>query len=262
MPCLAHGGTGPNLAITDAPDGRVLFYCHSHGCTHAEIAEAIADRGIDLGIYKRQPITPEIRRERQAAAEIQRRQAERDAANAAKRAQRMMEAATYDVHPYLAAKGFPDEQAWVLDGKLLIPMRDHRTDELRSVQVIDEQGDKKFLRGGRAGGTVMRLGTRRTMHTWHVEGYASALSLKAALARLYRRDEIRVTFSAGNMPKVAVRPGFAIADNDASGTGLKYAKQTGLPVWMPKQIGTDINDLHVSEGLDAVVDAMRELIRR
>jgi len=40
VPCPAHGGRYDNLAITQEGD-RVLFYCHSRGCSYEQIAAAI-----------------------------------------------------------------------------------------------------------------------------------------------------------------------------------------------------------------------------
>jgi hypothetical protein len=42
------------------------------------------------------------------------------------KAEDMVKHAALDVHPYLAAKGFPEERGLVLDGELLIPMREFR----------------------------------------------------------------------------------------------------------------------------------------
>ena len=39
-PCPAHGGNGFNLAIVER-SGKILTTCHSHGCRHEDIREAI-----------------------------------------------------------------------------------------------------------------------------------------------------------------------------------------------------------------------------
>jgi putative DNA primase/helicase len=43
--------------------------------------------------------------------------------------------------------------------------------------------------------------------------------------------------------------GIVIADNDASGTGERVAKQIGWPYWMSDQVGEDANDTHRRLGL-------------
>jgi hypothetical protein len=47
-PCPAHGGTKPNLRISEGDDGRVLLRCWSQGCTYAEITAAVGLRVADL----------------------------------------------------------------------------------------------------------------------------------------------------------------------------------------------------------------------
>ena len=48
IPCPAHGGTNPNLALWVNGDG-IAARCHSAGCSYADIAKAIEDRyGISI----------------------------------------------------------------------------------------------------------------------------------------------------------------------------------------------------------------------
>ena len=48
IPCPAHGGTNPNLALWVNDDG-IAARCHSAGCSYADIAKAIEDRyGISI----------------------------------------------------------------------------------------------------------------------------------------------------------------------------------------------------------------------
>ena len=52
IPCPAHGGTNPNLALW-VNDG-IAARCHSAGCSYRDIALAIEDRyGISIGRGKR-----------------------------------------------------------------------------------------------------------------------------------------------------------------------------------------------------------------
>ena len=40
FPCPAHGGTDPNLSVTER-DGKILTTCFSHGCSHEDIRAAL-----------------------------------------------------------------------------------------------------------------------------------------------------------------------------------------------------------------------------
>jgi putative DNA primase/helicase len=51
-----------------------------------------------------------------------------------------------------------------------------------------------------------------------------------------------------------------VADNDESGTGERIAKQTGLPYWMPPDIGFDFNDYHIKYGLFKASQAINKLL--
>lgn len=168
---------------------------------------------------------------------------------AAREAQRMLSEAVLESHAYLRRKGFQKALGLVLDGKLLIPMRDYKTGKVISVQSIGE--DKKFLAGGRAKGAVFTIGTKGKQK-WLVEGYATGLSVKAALDALYIQAEVCICFSASNLQYVAERiPGnrFVFADNDESGTGQRVAEATGLPWVMSPVVGEDANDLSQRAGI-------------
>ena len=199
-----------------------------------------------------------IERKRKEEAEVQR-QVKR-AQLAAATAQIMIDAAEVTEHPYLAAKGFPEQKGLVLRHGLLLPMRNVRDGALQSVQEIDVEGNKRFLPGGKARRAVLRLGyTQRSAETWYCEGYATALSVRDALKMLYRRAAVVVCFSAHNLAQVTSH-GYVVADNDKSDTGEKYAKQTGLPYWMPPEVGDDANDFHQKHGARALADALMGLL--
>lgn len=147
-------------------------------------------------------------------------------------------------HPYLASKGFPDELVNVWnresDNVMVVPMRAGQ--HLVGCQLVAITGDKKFLFGQRSGGAEFVIGQRGT----HVlcEGYATALSTQQALRNLKVGYVLHVTFSAGNMKKIAaaLSGGLVIADNDASGTGERVAREIGWPYWMSDAVGEDAND--------------------
>jgi putative DNA primase/helicase len=167
-------------------------------------------------------------------------------------------------HPYLARKGFPEEDGFVdIDGRLVIPMRDAQDyRRVNSIQWIAEDGAKQFLYGGQARGSVFMRGTGSD--TWLCEGYATGLSISAALGSMYRQARVVVCFSAHNVAHVAgLLSGrrFVVGDNDPNGVGARYAASTGLPWAVPPEVGMDANDLHQKHGVRALVDLMRPLMR-
>ena len=198
-----------------------------------------------------------------AKVEAARKKSEVETANkhsaAAKAAGELLRQCVLEKHQYLDKKGFPDALGLVLDGKLLIPMRDYRTNTLSSVQSIGD--DKKFMYGGRTKGSVFVIGKKtQTCQKWFVEGYATGLSVAAALNEMKRTAEVWVCFSASNLEYVATRVGgerYVVADNDASMVGQKAAESTQLPWVMPPE--GDANDYHQSAGIWKLVSLLRPL---
>lgn len=212
-------------------------------------------------------------------------------ARAADIAKQLLTVARQGTHPYLAAKGYANELALIVStddvrkiggdylvsgagtaGAVLVPARiDHR---LTSVQLIWENGSKKFLFGGEMGAASHRIAAGRD--TWLCEGYATGLSLRTALKGLGRVDTVLVCFSAANIVKVAktVRGRcYVAADHDAPpasnpdqfggiGAGEHFARLSGRPYILPPDVKTDINDLHMRAGIFAVQRIIGELIRR
>lgn len=196
-------------------------------------------------------------REQRFAAEQRQRQEE-----AARVAERLIRTAQLAPHPYLERKGFPALKGLVTDDKLLIPVRDcYNYQRIISLQEIDANGEKRFLPGGRARGGIHRLGApaRDARRIVLCEGYATGLSLQAALGRFPGAHTVIVCFSAMNLELVAERFPEAIvgADNDASQTGEIAARGTGLPWIMPPLVSTDWNDVHLRDGLPTVAQALR-----
>ena len=68
---------------------------------------------------------------------------------------------------------------------------------------------------------------------------------------LKRRYTLHICFSAGNMKKIAssLDGGLVVADNDASTTGEKTAKEIGWPYWLSDVVGEDANDYFQRVGL-------------
>jgi putative DNA primase/helicase len=198
-------------------------------------------------------------RDRAAEAREEERRRERARAEASD----VVKRCEYSTHPYLTRKGFPVERGLIdTDGRLVVPMRDVADyKQINSIQWIDDSGEKKFLPGGAAKGSVFTMGVGREQ--WLVEGFATGLSVREALRVLHRPARVVVCFSAGNLQHVATQLGgarFVMADNDKSGTGCRVAIATGLPWTMPPLEGYDANDLHMAAGLGALVPLMRALI--
>ena len=180
---------------------------------------------------------------------------------AKEKADRMIQESVFAFHPYLKSKGFPEEtgNVWVRDKEkiLLIPMRVDNV--VVGCQTISEDGDKKFLFGQRTSDATFVFNNGGDPYL--CEGYATALSLRYALRGLKKKYTIYVCFSAGNLLKVAQKTGgMVVADNDASGTGERIAKQTGLPYWISDRVGEDANDYHQRVGLFKFTQSLNKSI--
>lgn len=227
------------------------------------------------------PWTPEQKRqwaERMREVEAQR---ARDLAElqqrAADKAASMWAAATDASergHPYLTKKQIAGLGARVLRDQLLIPMR-HGPGALVGLQVVQPDGSRKFLTGTPAGGAYMVLGKPGAGPVAIVEGYATGVSVHMATQFC-----TVVAFSAGNLEAVARKirkampaarlilggdddtftdgnPGMTAASHAASVVNARVAR----PVWVDSERGrgTDFNDLHAAEGLEAVAQCFGEV---
>ena len=271
--CRAHGlivdslvsGRWVRVPTVDHPrkkNGAYKFmgnvgWCQNHA-TH-----------VDVSCWKPDGDAPEIDTARivQQAQEFERRMVE-GWKRAASKAALLIKQSSAREHPYLARKGFPTLRGLVQpDGSLLIPMRHLHTNDVTGAQLIrwlpDElKFEKKMMPGMRAKGAVFRLGSPKALRTWLVEGFATGLSVEAALALLNLRDAVLVCFSAGNLIHVAGEvPGqrLVFADHDESDAGQRAAVQTGLPYCMSGELG-DANDLHQRAGLFSVANLLMDAI--
>lgn len=178
---------------------------------------------------------------------------------AAEKAEWILSRCELATHPYLESKGFPDEMVnvWTADGArlLVIPMRVRG--EIVGCQLIDAQGRKRFLSGQRTSDAAFVFDNRGPAVL--SEGYATALSIRAALNAIKARYTLFVCFSAQNLVRIAAMqpPGLVVADNDGSGTGERVARETGWPYFLPPVVGQDFNDYHQTTSLFKCSQALR-----
>lgn len=191
---------------------------------------------------------------------------ERTAQRAAEKARQMVKSATMATHPYLERKGFPKAIGLVLGDKLLVPAYIGR--DLVSLQEIAADGTKKNLVGGKMGGASFSIGSGSLEVL--CEGYATGLSIKAAMNALHIQGRATCCFSASNVAEVASRKRYAviIADNDRPlpqfggiGAGEYYARKSGLAYAMPPDVGDDANDLGAKD-IFTLQDILLDLIQR
>lgn len=201
---------------------------------------------------------------------------------AAKQARSMLDEAEYREHPYFARKGLARVNKWKSrvwpvsrKGDLLVPVNRLSivrgrvvSGDLMAVQAISAKGRKLFLPRGAmvsAGGFVLGgRGIHGVWYTWLCEGFATALSIRAALNMRTntQRDQVVIAFSAHNLGRLGLHcngrmRARIVADNDPPSStgkqaGLEAARKSGLPYFMPPVQGTDANDFHQRRGLDAL----------
>ena len=164
-------------------------------------------------------------------------------------------------HPYLRRKGIPALEGirQARDGALLIPVLD-TADNLQSLQRIYPDGTKRFLVGGKVSGGQFIIQGQPEKPIAICEGFATGASIHLATGWT-----VHVAFSANNMPVVAkpARDRFTdraiiiCGDNDEAGrkSGEDAAGLANAQLLFPHftdDNGTDFNDLHQIEGIEAV----------
>ncbi|MFA0474852.1 AAA family ATPase [Vibrio breoganii] len=158
-----------------------------------------------------------------------------------------------DDHPYLVNRGLtgvtvdslsaPVNAGGVLfpKGSITLYLTDGANDV--NVQLINESGDKRYLKDGQKKGCFHMLGADNPSEIYIVEGYATGVSVWQALNR---EQVVIVAFDAGNLSEVADKlrgeglPLIFMADNDKSGVGQKKAQEAakeGERVCIPPVLG-------------------------
>ncbi len=248
--------------------GTLLHLAKEHGFVLPKATEAPAAPN------------PEVlaQRERERA---ERQQADKDHQDAAHAAAAADAAAQWDAasdtgaSPYLARKGVQAHGLrFAPDGCVLVPLRDAAGDLWNLQRIAPERPaegtDKLFLKGGRKSGLWHWCGDPAGASVLLIaEGYATAASVHQATGR-----PVAVAFDAGNLAHVAkaLRQQYRAAllvlcgDDDAA-TEARTGTNTGrvkaeaaartvrglavFPEGLPDG-GTDFNDLHQAQGLEAV----------
>jgi putative DNA primase/helicase len=252
-------GRWVRLPTNDHPKKRngAVKYMGDHGLVQnwAEMDEvAVWHTDCDIKPADRAAIA---RRAKQGQEQI-----ERGQKRAAEKGEWILSQCELAPHPYLAAKGFPDEMAnvWATDDAqlLAIPMRVGR--QIVGVQLIGADGSKKFLAGQRTSDAAFVIDNRGSPVL--CEGYATALSIRAALNAIRARYALFVCFSAHNLGRLAktLPRGFVVADNDLSRTGERVARETGWPYFLPPEVGQDFNDFHQATSLFKCSQALRSAL--
>lgn len=100
-------------------------------------------------------------------------------------------------HPYLDIKKIQPYIARVSEGKLVIPLL--KNGRITSLQFINEDGEKRFLQGGKISGSYCTIGEiTNTAPICICEGYATGASIHEATSM-----SVVIAFNAGNLLKVA-----------------------------------------------------------
>lgn len=216
----------------------------------------------------------QIHQQQQARAEQEHKQAEQQRRKAARRATSISANIKQGVSPYLERKalsGWPMPltqrviavgELTYQPGSLVVPLW-NEAGELVNVQLINTEGDKRYLPGGQKAGAFHRIDGGELVAV--VEGYASGLSVQAAIgATVYcamdagnlqavaqiahrQHPEARVLLCGDNDEGTEGNPGKTKAEQAAAAVG-------GLVALPP--VAGDWNDYHQAHGLTKTQEAI------
>jgi conjugative relaxase-like TrwC/TraI family protein len=220
-------------------------------------------------------------RENQKTREEQEKQKIKEEKNVAVKAKKYFEGffkASYtntSQNKYLQRKGINhkviDGIRFTKDNKLVVPVHDVNG-EIYSLQFIDQNGEKKFLTGGKKQGNFFMIDQEKVKDSktiYLAEGFATAATINIATNK-----PVAVSFDAGNIEHVLKnlktthpeKEFIIAADNDLwkeNNIGKEKAElaaqKYGAKIILPKftlshkdEMPTDFNDLHKFEGISEV----------
>lgn len=245
-------------------DGRELIF-GTYGNWKSGVIDKITYRREGLSDTEIDRMRARVRKDREDA---ERRRAELAQQAATRAAKLWGQLPTEGRSPYLDRKKVRAFGVrFARDGAIVVPVHD-LAGAWRGLQFIAADGGKKFLTGtAKAGGCHILGDLDGDGPVALAEGYATAASVHMAMGW-----PVVVCFDAGNLLAVACdlreryrgRRLILAADDDHATPGnpgrTKAAKaaerilgEIALPAFVsPLDAGTDFNDLHVAEGLDAV----------
>lgn len=155
--------------------------------------------------------------------------------------------------PYLIKKRVEPHSARLYNDALVIPILNEG--ELVSLQFIDNDGNKRFLTGGKLKGSYSQLGIYDADKPILIcEGWATGASLYESTDNL-----TYVALFAKNLKEVAIyvrslyrhNDIIIMGDNDSSGVGQAAAREAALAIGgkylIPETIGHDWNDVLTME---------------
>jgi|MTBAKSStandDraft_1061840.scaffolds.fasta_scaffold08156_5 putative DNA primase/helicase len=174
-----------------------------------------------------------------------------------------------EAHPYLVMKGIKPHGIRQIGNRLIVPISDP-SENLCSVQYINEDGGKQFLSGGRIKGCSFLIGSlpEKGGTVCIAEGFATGASIHEAT-----RHPVIAAFNAGNLREVAMSTNKKLPDatliicsdddcltegNPGITKASEAAKAVGGLLAIPDfgndrpEGATDFNDLHQHKGSAAV----------
>lgn len=214
------------------------------------------DISAKVNTYDSEEMSPAARHAREEMIRQAREKAESErrelAEKAAKECQEIWEAAPECAkHSYLEKKHLSGTYGTkIYQNKLLLPLY-NKDGRLVSLERIDGNGVKRYHANGTCKGSYWKVGSGAPAYL--AEGFATAASVYEATGKT-----CLIAYSAGNLPNIAALfPGVTIVtDNDESGTGEKYSKQTGHPYILIPDKGKDANDYATEHGKQALRDLL------
>lgn len=199
-------GKWNDFADQDAHGGDLVsLLSYLRNCRQVDAARLI-DEQLGLGIFQRagastaplpKPYDVPTKTQLRQQAVAERLAAQERAALAAKRLWHSAGPAN-PAHPYLVEKGIePYHLRQSAQGQLLVPL--YADGQLVNVQCIDQQGHKRFLKGGRVRGAYAPLGRVQAGRQLFIcEGWATGATLHA-----HTREPVACAMNAGNLAAVA-----------------------------------------------------------